>query len=144
MKRFVLIHKQAVEGCCAAARSPEYEGWQVVFSEPTRNSDQNAKFHAMCGDIAKQRQWMGKVLKDWQWKVLLISGHAVATKIDAEMVPGLEGEFVNIRESSARMGMRRMASLITYVQAWGDQNDVVWSDPESKRAIQEQEAAEHQ
>ncbi len=45
-----------------------------------RNLDQNAKFHAMVADIARQVQWCGKWLKPEQWKVLLISGHASGNK----------------------------------------------------------------
>ncbi|HEY3987428.1 recombination protein NinB [Cedecea sp.] len=90
----------------------------IRISDYKRNLDQNAKFHAMLGDIAAQVQWCGKKLKPEQWKVLLISGHAVATKQGAEVVPGIEGEYVNIRESSAEMSIKRMASLIEYTTAW--------------------------
>ena len=90
----------------------------IRISEYKRNLDQNAKFHAMLSDIAAQVQWCGKKLKPEQWKVLLISGHAVATKQEAEVVPGIEGEYVNIRESSAQMSIKRMASLIEYTTAW--------------------------
>lgn len=90
----------------------------IRISDYKRNLDQNAKFHALLGDIARQAEWCGKKLKPEQWKVLLISGHAVATKQQAEIVPGIEGEFVNIRESSAEMSVSRMASLIEYVTAW--------------------------
>ncbi|NIF57512.1 recombination protein NinB [Enterobacter sp. Ap-916] len=90
----------------------------IRISDYKRNLDQNAKFHAMLGDIAAQVNWCGKKLKPEQWKVLLISGHAVATKQEAELVPGIEGEYVNIRESSAEMSIKRMASLIEYTTAW--------------------------
>lgn len=90
----------------------------IRISDYKRNIDQNAKFHAMLGDISRQVTWCGKQLKPEQWKVLLISGHAVATKQEAEVVPGLEGEYVNIRESSAEMSVGRMASLIDYTTAW--------------------------
>ena len=63
-----------------------------------------------------------------QWKVLFISGHAIATNQKADVVPGLEGEFVNIRESSAKMSVSRMASLIEYVTSWGVQNGVKFND----------------
>ncbi|HFZ6087364.1 TPA: recombination protein NinB, partial [Escherichia coli] len=75
----------------------------IRITDYKRNLDQNAKFHAMLADIARQVQWCGKWLKPEQWKVLLISGHAVATKQEADVLPGLEGEYVNIRESSAQM-----------------------------------------
>ena len=63
-----------------------------------------------------------------EWKVLFVSGHSVATKQGAELVPGLEGEFLNLRESTARMGKARMASLLDYVMAWCAQNGVELRD----------------
>lgn len=113
--------------------------WMVTFSEPNRNSSQNARLHAMLSDVAKQCEWMGKKRTPAQWKVLMVSGHAVATKDGAELVPGLEGEFVNLRESTAAMSIRRCASLITYIQAWGDMNGVEWS--EDARATTERSPA---
>ena len=94
----------------------------------TRNLDQNAKFHAMCQDVANQSEFMGRKLSMEQWKVLFISGHAIATNQKADVVPGLEGEFVNIRESSAKMSVSRMASLIEYVTAYGVANGVKFND----------------
>ena len=90
-----------------------------------RNRDQNAKFHALCGDISKSgMQWAGKVRTCEQWKVLLVSAHSVATKEGAEMVPGIEGEFVNIRESTALMSIKRSSSLIEYAIAFCAMNDI--------------------
>lgn len=83
-----------------------------------RSPPQNAVFHAICGDVARQAQYMGKPRTPDQWKVLFISGHAIATGAGAEVVPGLEGEFLNIRESSAKMSKKRMNSLIEYTTAW--------------------------
>ena len=91
----------------------------VTLKEETRRDDQNKKFHAICGDLEKSKfPWMGKPRTAAQWKVLLVSGHAVATKEDAELIPGLEGEFINIRESTALMTVRRGASLIEYAIAF--------------------------
>lgn len=100
----------------------------IRISDYKRNLDQNARFHAMLGDIARQVKWCGKQLRPEQWKVLLISGHAVATKQPADIVPGIEGEFVNIRESSAEMSVGRMASLIEYVMAWANGQGVRFTD----------------
>lgn len=129
-RRFVLVHNTARQRAAEAVLSAP-EGWEVVIKEPTRNSDQNAKFHAICGDLEKSRlPWAGKPRVLGQWKVLLVSGHAVATNEGAEMVPGLEGEFVNLRESTALMSVRRSASLITYSLAYCDMNNVRLSEPE--------------
>ena len=100
-------------------------GHFVKISEATRTLEQNAKFHAICSDVAKSGVlFAGKLRNAKQWKVLLVSGHAAATGEGAEIVPGLEGEFVNIRESTALMSKRRGNSLIEYALAWCATNNI--------------------
>lgn len=99
-------------------------GDHVRVGPPDRLLVQNAKFHAMCGDIAKQSKYMGRTLSLGQWKILMISAHSIETGEGADVVQGLTGEFVNLRESSAAMSIRRMASLIEYVACWGAENNV--------------------
>nr|WP_249430039.1 recombination protein NinB [Enterobacter kobei] len=88
----------------------------VSFSDPDRTLPQNSLFHALCGDVSKQLQWAGKRRNLSEWKVLFVSGHAVATGKPGEVVPGIEGEFCAIRESTSKMGIKRMNSLIEYTQ----------------------------
>lgn len=94
----------------------------------TRSDEQNAKLHAMLGDIAKQKTFNGKKLSIEQWKMIFVSGHRIATGGQAEMAIGLEGEVINLRESTAQMSVKRMASLIEYITAWGVENDVKFTD----------------
>ena len=107
----------------------------------TRSDRQNKLLHALFADIARQAEWAGKKRTAEQWKVLFVSGHAMATKQGAEMVPGLEGEFLNLRESTARMGKARMASLLDYVTAWAVAHGVElreaqqWVDAETGEII---------
>ena len=102
---------------------------KVVIDTLTRTGEQNAKFHAMCGDIAKSKfKWMGKERTEAQWKVLLVSGHAVATKEGSEVTVGLEGEYINLRESTALMSKTRGSSLIEYTIAWATENGIKLND----------------
>ncbi len=121
---FFLNHSTARNAAMhTIAHSPE--GWKVTIEPPKRTGEQNAKFHALCSDIAKSGfPWMGKQRTALEWKVLLVSGHAVATKRESEIVPGLEGEFVNIRESTASMGKKRGSSLIEYALAFCGLNGI--------------------
>lgn len=114
---FILAHAEARRRAAQYAMEAP-EGHAAKFSAPTRNLEQNAKLHALFGDLAKRHSYYGRKLTDVQWKVLMISGHAIATGLGVDMVPGLEGEFVNIRESSASMSVSRMSSLIEYVIAY--------------------------
>lgn len=102
----------------------------VTIRDTSRSIEQNAMFHAICSDIAKSgMEWAGKRRDADQWKVLLVSGHTVATKGEAEIMPGLEGEFVNIRESTARMSISRANSLIEYALAWCAEHGIELSEP---------------
>ncbi len=117
-RTFVLSHQLARQRAMACvADAPD--GYGVTVSEPSRTLEQNAKFHAICSDIARSGYpWAGKARTAAQWKVLLVSGHATATKEGSELVPGLESEFVNLRESTALMSVKRGSSLIEYSLAF--------------------------
>jgi len=121
---FRLVHSEA-RRLAAAFCMEAPDGWVVRFGESTRTLEQNAKFHAICGDIAKSgKLFAGKPRTQKQWKVLLVSGHAVATGEAAEIISGIENEFVNIRESTALMSVKRGSSLIEYAKAWCASNNV--------------------
>ena len=135
MKRtFVLSHDLARQRAIQAVQDAP-DGYCVEVKEITRTLEQNAKFHAMCGDFARSKiEWAGKSRTAQQWKVLLVSGHAVATKEETEIIPGLEGEFINIRESTALMSKSRGSSLIEYAYAFGESKGVKWSDESQEAA----------
>lgn len=129
-----LAHQGARQRAAQRCQSAP-EGWEVRFKEPTRNSDQNAKFHAICSDLAKSGAlWRGKKRTAKNWKILLVSAHSVATGEETEMEIGLEGEVVNLRESTALMSVRRSSSLIEYALAFCAMHDVLLSEPEREYA----------
>ena len=144
--RLVLRLYNAQQGYQAIKQAWEFaKGWLVAGGKrlvlevrpETRSDRQNRLLHALFADVAAQALWMGQKRTPAEWKVLFVSGHSVATKQGAELVPGLEGEFLNLRESTARMGKARMASLLDYVMAWCAQNGVElrdarqWVDPDT-------------
>lgn len=121
---FNLVHDLARQRALEAVKNAP-AGFSVTVAEPRRSGDQNAIFHALCNDIARSGlKWMGKPRTADAWKVLLVSGHAVATKEGAEIVPGIEGEFVNVRESTASMTKARGSSLIEYTMAFAASHGV--------------------
>jgi hypothetical protein len=123
-KVFVLVHETARRRAQEAVWDAP-DSYKVTIAPPGRTLDMNAKFHAIVTDIAKSGfPWMGKARSADEWKVLIVSGHAVATKEGSEVVPGIEGEFVNIRESTAAMSKKRGSSLIEYTQAFCAMNNI--------------------
>ena len=106
-----------------------HESVMVEVRERKRSDEQNAKLHAMLSDIARQKEFGGQKRTIEQWKMIFISGHRIATGGTAEMAVGLEGEVINLRESTAQMGVQRLASLISYIDAWAAENGVVFKTP---------------
>lgn len=97
----------------------------VIFKEPTRTIDQNARLHSAIREIADSGfTWAGRKLSEDQWKVLLVSGHAIATGHEADIVPGIEHEIVNLRESTAAMSIGRLSSLLEYIDAFRAEHDI--------------------
>ncbi len=106
---------------------------------PKRSLEQNAMFHAMCGEIAQQRQWAGQKLDGEAWKRLLVDAWAREEgRVQGHIVPSLDGQsIVNLGIQTRRMTVAAMADLITWAQAWAAENGVRLSDPhfsESRRA----------
>lgn len=123
-KKFRLVNER-VRGNALRSVQDAPDGYVVTIAEPTRSGDQNAKLHALLSDLARSPlMWAGKRRTLEQWKAILISGHAVATGTGGEVIPGIEGEFVAIRESSANMSVARASSLIEYVIAFAVSNGV--------------------
>lgn len=126
-KQMYVIRDESVRQRAIAGVSRVPIGHVVRITPATRSLDASAKFHAMCGDLAKQLPYAGKKRTLDEWKFLMISGHSVATQEGTEILPGLEGEFLNLRESSSSMSVARMNSLIEYALAYGSQNNIDWS-----------------
>lgn len=125
--KFTLINELVTKNAIEAIRNSPH-GSIVEIKNKKRSNMQNAIFHALCGDLAKDLEFAGKKRSLESWKALLISGHAIATGNQGEVVAGLEGELVAIRESSAQMGVSRMNSLIEYSIAFATQNGVKLRD----------------
>ena len=108
------------------------EGYVVKVGPESRSDAQNRMLHPLLTDISKQCEWMGKKRPMLQWKTIMVSAHSIATGSPSEMVIGIEGEVVNLRESTAAMSKERFSSLMEYVLAWGAMHEppVRWSSSE--------------
>lgn len=121
---FYLISDRVRSNAIAALRDAD-EAAVVTLSPRKRSNEQNAFLHAVLTDLARSPvTWAGKRRSLDEWKMLIVSGHAVATNKPGEVIPGLEGEFVAIRESTALMGVGRASSLLEYLMAFCVQNNV--------------------
>jgi hypothetical protein len=98
--------------------------WFTPPVESTRSLEQNAFLHVLLALAEKKAMWLGRKHTLKQWKVIFVSAHAVALGEGAEMLRGLEGEYVNLREPTSGMGVKRTSSLIEYIKAWLEQQGI--------------------
>lgn len=137
---FVLISPRVRDNAMAAVRAASAD-YVVTVAPRTRSNDQNSKLHALLNDLSHSPiKWAGKLRTIDEWKMLMISAHAVATSSPGEVIPGIEGEFVAIRESSARMTVGRASSLIEYVLAFCVTNGVELRETERGGFLSERAA----
>jgi hypothetical protein len=92
-----------------------------------RSSEQNAKFHAMCRDIAKQLEWAGRRWSEEDWKRILL-----AAKFGQDVVSNPLGYSVIVvnKKRSRGLTIEEMTEFIGEVEAFGTTEGVEWSDDE--------------
>lgn len=115
-------------GIRAAMNCPD--GFTLRIEPTKRTTLQSIRLHAMCGDFAKQREWAGAKRTTVDWKRLLVDGHGRATGTGGfPVAPSLDfSGVVTLGELTRDMGIKRMASVIEYTFAYGDEIGVKWSE----------------
>ena len=97
-----------------------------------RTLEQNDKFHALLGDIAKQKQWAGQWLTISSWKQLISAAYERSREHRAVMYPAIDGQGIDVVYwHSHRRSKQDMSELIEFTTAWAIDNEVRLSAPES-------------
>lgn len=126
---FVLAHDLARRNALEAVRTAP-DGMVVEVREKTRTLEQNAKLHAMCADVAKQKQWGGAWITGEDWKRLFVDLYArTSGKAGTKIVPSLDGGGVVILGIQTRnMSVKMLNELIEFIYWWGAENEIKWGE----------------
>jgi hypothetical protein len=98
----------------------------LSFKRETRSTLQNSRMWAMLQDVADQVTWHGRKLSKEDWKHVF---SASLKKQDA--VPGIDGGFVVLGQSTSKMTVGEMADLMTLMEAFGAEQGVVFKAPKA-------------
>lgn len=127
-RTFILAHDQARRNALRFVEEAP-AGYCVTVSEPTRNLEQNAAMWAMLTDVSEQVVWHGRRLSPESWK------HIFSSSLKKQdVVPGLDGGFVVLGQSTSSMTKREMSDLLELIQAFGAQHDVHFNHTEKETA----------
>lgn len=100
----------------------------ITLGRKRRSLDQNAKLHAAIRDVAKQVEWFGAKRPVEDWKVIFVSALRREQGVQAEVVPGLNGELVPVGYRTSKLSKQDCSDLIEMVHAFGSRHGVEWGD----------------
>lgn len=129
----VQAHKAMTGQIWPALKANLMAGRRMVLElrPATRSTEQNAKLHAMLGDIARQIEWAGKKRDIETWKRLLVAAWSRATGEPLEYLPAVDGRGVDIVfRRTSQMTVGEVAELIEFIYAWGSDAGVVFTERE--------------
>lgn len=101
------------------------EGTRVEWKAPKRTLPQNDRFWALLTEVAMQKTHAGRRYTPDQWKVLFM--HAIGREV--QFIPSLDNStFIPWGQSSSDLSVAEMKDLMDFIEAWGAENGVVFSD----------------
>lgn len=95
----------------------------VTIKEEGRTPDQNAKMHAMLSDISRAKPEGRRHTPD-VWKALMLNACGYAVQFEV----GLNGQPFPVGFRSSRLTKAEMTDLLSFMDCWGTENGVVWSE----------------
>ena len=90
---------------------------------PKRTKEQNDKLWPMLTDISVQKP-QGRRMTPDQWKAVFMQ----ACGYEVQFLNGLDGQPFPAGFRSSRLSKAQMSELIEFIQAWGDENGVRWTE----------------
>jgi hypothetical protein len=104
-------------------------GYIAIVEEPKRTLDQNNKLWAMLTDVSVAMP-LGRRHTPDDWKAIFMN----ACGWECQFVEGLDGRPFPKGFRSSHLTKSQMGDLINFIQAFGDENGVRWSDESQEEA----------
>jgi hypothetical protein len=98
-------------------------GYVMTLDEPKRTLDQNNKLWAMLTDISVAMP-LGRRHTPDEWKAIFMN----ACGWECQFVEGLDGRPFPKGFRSSHLTKTQMGDLINFIQAFGDEHGVRWSE----------------
>lgn len=99
------------------------DGYVVTIQDSTRSLEQNSLLWSLLSDISKQVEWYGRHLSSEDWKNVF-----TASLRTIDVVPGLDGNFVALGQSTSKMGKKMFSDLVELIYAFGAEHEVKWTE----------------
>jgi hypothetical protein len=100
----------------------------IEIRPETRSSAQNSRLWALLTDVSDQVDWYGQKLTPEEWKNVFS-----ASLKKQKVVPGLDGGFVVMGQSTSKMTKAEMAEMQDLIEAFGADKGVIFGGDDVPR-----------
>jgi hypothetical protein len=123
-KQGLVAFRHAWAKCADALKAGKQ--FQVEIKYKNRSNEQNEKFHAMIGDIAKQAKHMGATWEAEDWKRLLVDQFCKENNIGGgKVIPNLTGDgIVQLGFQTRKFTKEQASEFVEWLYAWAADNGV--------------------
>jgi hypothetical protein len=96
----------------------------------SKSRDQEEKYHAIIGDIAKQAQHMGAKWDADDWKRLLVDQYVKDQGLNgSKIIPSLDGAgIVQLGMQTRKFTKEQASEFVAFLICWCDQNGIELND----------------
>lgn len=101
----------------------------LSLTDRTRSADQNARLHALLGEISEQIEWAGAKRDIETWKRLLTAAWGRVQGEQPTILPALDGHgFDVLYRRTSQLTVSECSDLMEFVQAWAAERGVVCAE----------------
>ena len=100
----------------------------LEIKDATKSRDQEEKYHAMIGEIAKQAQHLGAKWDAEDWKRMLVWQFCKDQKLnEGKIVPSLDGTgIVQLGQQTRKFTKEQASEFVEWLHAWGAEHGVTF------------------
>ena len=98
----------------------------LEIKDAKRSNEQNEKFHAIIGDIAKQAQHLGAKWDAEDWKRLLVQEFCKEKGLSAgRVIPNLSGDGIcQLGQQTRNFSKEQASEFVEFLMAWASEHGV--------------------
>lgn len=103
---------------------------RMEIKAESKSRDQEAKYHAMLGEIAEQASHLGAKWSAEDWKRFMVFQFCKELGLpQGQIVPSLDGSgIVQLGLQTRDFSKERAMEFITFLEAWGANNGIIFKD----------------
>ena len=129
-----MAHRTVLSSAFARQRAKDLidkapAGFVAEVREPKRTTDQNARLWAMLSDVSVSKP-MGRRHTPEEWKCIFMA----ACGWEVLFLEGLDGRPFPQGFRSSQLTKSQMTTLQDFIEAWGSENGVKWTDEQKDAA----------